>query len=364
MRPGIQCLLRILRRQSTTRAIGEAEWSAALALAEEEHLLPWTAACLRSQEVALPLAISDRIDQIERDAAIAAFYWRSELQGILQAFDQSGVRVVPIKGPFLAERLYGGDALRVSRDLDILVSKAELSRAETVLTTAGFAPGAPDDYHRPWHRQTTTVELHYDVENPLAFNFFVEGAMRNLQPVVFHGQHCWLLAPEDELLFLCLHAARHRFERLNLILDVQLAFEKLTSTEKAWNPRPEVAGLNNLLALGLAMTHRLQPDFVVSFGLPISQRQNQHLERIADRLWQRLLTQSRKPLDWRAAHAFFLEIELPGWPRFYRRIRHLQILAGRVIAPDYAFAARFGLSRAWQVRMLRPLRLLVQSHRR
>lgn len=360
----MQCLLEILRRQRTARAIGEAEWSAALALAEEEHLLPWTAACLRSQGISLPPAISDRIDRIERDAAIAAFYWRSELQGILRAFDQSSVRVVPLKGPLLAERLYGGAELHVSRDLDILVSKADFSRAEAVLTAAGFAPGAPDDYHRPWHRQTTTVELHHDAENPLAFNFFVEGAMRNLQPAVFRGQHCWLLAPEDELLFLCLHAVRHRFERLNLILDVQLAFEKLTSTEKAWNPRPEVAGLDNLLALGLAMTRRLQPDFVVSFDLPISQRKNQHLERIADRLWQRLLTQPRIPLDWRAAHAFFLETELPGWPRFHRRIRHLQILVSRAIAPDYAFAARFGLRRAWQVRMLRPLRLLVQSRRR
>jgi hypothetical protein len=83
-----------------------------------------------------------------------------------------------------------------------------------------------------------------------------------------------------------------------------------------------------------------------------------HLERIADRLWQRLLTQPSDPLDWSAAHAFFLELDPPGWPRFQRRIRHLRILSSRVIEPDYAFAAQFGLQRTWQVRMLRPLRLL------
>ena len=38
-------------------------------------------------------------------------------------------------------------------------------------------PGAADDYHRPWHRATTTVELHHDVENPLAFDFHVEGSL-------------------------------------------------------------------------------------------------------------------------------------------------------------------------------------------
>jgi hypothetical protein len=77
-----------------------------------------------------------------------------------------------------------------------------------------------------------------------------------------------------------------------------------------------------------------------------------------------MLTQTAEPLDWHGAHAFFLQLELPGWPRFRRRIQHLRILAGRVIEPDYDFAARFGLRRTWQVRMLRPLRLLDEYVRR
>jgi Uncharacterised nucleotidyltransferase len=361
MRPGMQSLLELLRGHFNP-AIDEPEWGAVLTLAEEEHVLPSTAACLRSQHIPLTPRLQDRLKIIERDAAIAAFFWCSELKNVLRAFNQSQLRVVPLKGPFLAERLYGNAALRISRDLDLLVSKADLAKAEAVLTAIGFIPGAPDDYHRPWHRDTTTVELHHNVENPLAFNFKIENAIQQAHPANFQDQPCWLLNPEDELLFLCLHAARHRYEHLSLILDLQLAFEKLAGAANDWHPRSETTQLRDLLTLGLAMARRLQPEMTV----PIQFRslKKQHLKKLADRLWHRLLTQPSEPLDWSTVHAFYLEIELPGWSRLHRRIRHLQILAGRVIEPDRAFATRFGLHRNWQARMLRPLRILSERIRR
>jgi hypothetical protein len=356
----MQQLLEILRGRISGEANGEAEWSAALELAAEEHVLPWTAACMRSQSTSLPPGVADRLDQIERDAAKSAFFWISELKGVLHAFHNEGIPAVPLKGPFLGERVYGSAALRMSRDLDVLVSKAYLARAEDALAAVGFIPGAADDYHRPWYRETTTVELHHDVENPLAFNFDVATALLRTRPAVFHGQPTWQLAPEDELLFLCLHAARHRFERLSLIVDIQLAFEKLPATVDGWQPRTETAELNSLLALGLAMARRLKPELAVAIPMPTSGNQH-HLEMLADCLWHRLLTQPSEPLDWQAAHAFYLEIEPSAWCRFRRRYRHFRILLGRVIEPDYAFAARLGMRRVWQVRMLRPVRLLSES---
>jgi hypothetical protein len=364
MRPGMQCLLELLRGKTSDRPLVEKECEAALALAEEEHILPWTAACLRLQPASLTPRIQIRIEQIERDAALAAFYWNSELKSVLRAFDQSSLPVVLLKGPCLAERLYGSAALRASRDLDLLVSKANLTRAESVLTSIGFIPAPyPDDYHRAWHRQTTTVELHHNVENPLAFNFEVETAILAAEPAIFQGQPALHLAPEDELLFLCLHAARHRFERLSLVLDLQFAFERL-SRNLTDPPRPQTAELNNLLTLGLAMMRRLQPGTTIAFQSHASSKQIAHLDRLADRLWHRLLTESAEPLDWHAVHAFYLEIEPAGWPRLHHRYRHLKILTSRVIGPDYAFAARFGLHKTWQVWTLRPLRLLSELMRR
>src|ERR1700735_683963 len=80
VRPGMQCLLEILRGQIGDRAIDEVEWDDALALAEEEHVVAWAVAGARARNVALTPAIANRLVQIERDAAIAAFYWTSELK--------------------------------------------------------------------------------------------------------------------------------------------------------------------------------------------------------------------------------------------------------------------------------------------
>jgi hypothetical protein len=358
----MQCLLEILREQAAERTVEDAERAAMLALAEQEHVGSWAASKLRSRQALTP-AMTARLDQIERDAAIAAFYWSSELKGLLRAFDQPGIRVVPLKGPLLAEQLYGDAALRVSRDLDLLVSRSDLTAAEAILAGAGFVPGDADDYHRPWRRGGTVVELHHDVENPLAFDFQTEGALRRAMPATFQGECCWRLAPEDELLYLCLHAARHRFERLSLVVDLQLAFEKLPVAANGWTSRPEVRELGNLVTLGRAMVRRLQPDAHVGAENIASARRDQRLELLADRLWNNLLTTTSEPLDWRGAHAFFLEIEDPGWRRFRRRVRHGRILLSRIIAPDFAFAARFGLRRGWQVRALRPVRLLMEAIR-
>jgi hypothetical protein len=359
----MQCLLELLRGRSTERARDDAEWEAALVLAEEERVLPWTSACLRAQNTSLTAALAQRLDQVDRDAAIAGFYWSSQLKSVLRAFDRSDIVTVPLKGPFLAERLYGSAALRVSRDLDLLVAAADVSRAEAVLADLGFKPGEADDYHRPWHRQSAMIELHHDVENPLAYDFDVAGALRRSVTAEFQGERCRRLAVEDELLFLCLHAVRHRFERLSLVLDLQLAFEKLWAAANEWHPRAEVAGLDNLVVLGLAMARRLRPELSVDFDCALSKREAEHLDGLADRLWYRLLTQASEPLDWSTLHAFYVEMELPGWHRLQRRWRHIQILAGRVIEPDYAFAAKFGLRRAWQARALRPLRLLSATMR-
>jgi hypothetical protein len=358
MRPGMECLLELLRGQSTAHARDGAQWEAALVLAEEERVLPWASACLREQSASLTPAMVQRLDKIERDAAIAGFYWSSQLKGVLRAFNQSNIVPVALKGPYLAERLYGSTALRVSRDLDLLVSAEDVPKAEVVLAELGFTPGEADDYHRPWYRQSAMLELHHDVENPLAFDFDVAAALRRAEAAQFQGEGCRRLAAEDELLFLCLHAVRHRFERLSLVLDLQFAFEKLPATVKNWHPRAEVADLNNLLILGMAMARRLQPEIGADFVCAVSKREAEHLEALADRLWRRLLTQSSEPLDWSTLHAFYVEMELPGLRRLRRRWRHIQILAERVIEPDYIFAAQFGLKRAWQARMLRPLRLL------
>ena len=110
MKPGMETLLNLLRGQRPVRDgdpyTSEVEWDTVITLAERENILPFAASLLRSQQIAPTPAFADRITRIERNAAIAAFYWTSELRDVLHAFASQQVPVVPLKGPFLATPIF------------------------------------------------------------------------------------------------------------------------------------------------------------------------------------------------------------------------------------------------------------------
>jgi hypothetical protein len=357
----MECLLDVLRGGDACATAGDAEWEAMLALAEEEHVLPWVAARLRLHCADLPPARMQRLARTQRDAGVAAFFWSCELRQLLHEFADRRIDAVPLKGPYLAQRVYGDVALRGCCDLDVLVGGADLARAEAMLAEHGFDAGETDDYHRAWTRQSTTVELHFDVENRLAFDFDVASALARAEAGDFQGEACRRMAAEDELLFLCLHGVRHRFDRLSLVLDLRLAFATLLRDGEGWHPRAEVRELDGLIALGLAMVRQLDPEFAGRVDLRVTSEHAAHLEKIADGLWGELMTQTSEPLDWRAAHAFFVQLEPSVWARMRRRGRHARILASRVIEADTLFAAKFGMHRRWQAWLLRPVRVAMEA---
>jgi hypothetical protein len=159
-----------------------------LDLAEQENVLPWTAASLRSAVPASMPRLAERLHTIDRNARISTFLWTASLRGTLADFHRRGIPVISLKGPWLAERLYGDAALRSCCDLDLLVHRSDIAVAEDLLTELGFLPsGRRDDYARPFRRGGIKVELHHDVENPLAFDFDVETAWKRACLAQFQG---------------------------------------------------------------------------------------------------------------------------------------------------------------------------------
>lgn len=362
MRLGMQSLLDLLRgclRSHTT--LDESEFAALLNIAEQENVVPWAAERLRLLDLEFSPSQKKQVDEIHLGAQLSAFVWTETLKRNLADFHRAGVPVIALKGPCLAERLYGDASLRTCYDLDLLVRRSDVPRAEQLLTELGFAPnGRADDYHRPWSRNAFNLELHHNVENPHAFDFDVDAAWDRASLSQFHGAPVWLLAPADELLYLCLHGVRHRFERLCLILDLDLAFRRLqigsTSPPKWGSPEFE-----NIFALGWMMAAHLDPEVPMPEAMHLSPADRGRLEHLADRLWQELMAAQPKTLNWATQHQFYVELETPGWRRFQRRWRHAQILLTRLIEEDFVFARRFNLNRNWQVRLLRPIRLLVKN---
>jgi hypothetical protein len=57
---------------------------------------------------------------------------------VAETLDRDGIRALPLKGPLLAERLYGDPGLRPSEDIDVLVPVADLERAGRSLGELGY----------------------------------------------------------------------------------------------------------------------------------------------------------------------------------------------------------------------------------
>ena len=361
----MQCLLDLLRGNP---APGNdlPQWQLVLALAEEQRVLPFLAAKLLESPHLLPSEIKTRLTEAHRETSHYAFLQSSELKHLLHAFDAAQIPVLLLKGPSLAHRLYGAASLRISSDLDLLVHKTDFAVSGRILHALGFVPDAmPDDYHQKWSRGPTVVELHFDVENPLAIDFDIEGAWRSARLSQLAGQPAWHLAPEDELPYLCMHAVRHRFNRLSLILDIALALRH-SGPESVWQPalRKGLGDCARFLALGRAMSGRLFPEGAPNPVPPDALNLSRSLDRLATRLWNDLLTGTPAPEDWASIHRFYVEIETSPLRKLRRRILHLRILLTRLIDDDFRFANHFGLRRPWQVWLLRPLRLVLQQLRR
>ena len=360
MRPGMQPLLDLVRGRLQPQPFDDAEWAALLDLAEEENILPWAVDRLRALETSCTEKQKTQLDEIRRQSQLEAFVWAETLKSLLAAFDRAALPVISLKGPWLAERLYGDAALRTCCDLDLLVRRSDLAAAEQLLADLGFVPNFANDYHREWSRHPIKVELHHNVENPLAFNFDLDTVWARARLSCFDGVPAWLFDPTDEFVYLCLHAVRHCFERLCHILDLTLAIRVLTGSvagTREWD-NPE---LQNTVTLGWMMARRLEPQIPEAMFVYPGDRIR--LEKLADKLWQKRMLEPAETLNWVVQHRFYLELETPGWQRLLRRGRHLVILlllVPRLCDEDFAFAELFKLHRRWQVRMVKPIRLFMK----
>lgn len=152
-------------------------------------------------------------------------------------FAEAGLDGVVLKGPVFAERFYARPASRATSDLDLLVDLRELDRAADLLKGLGFvaAAGPEEERVRREHHHlhfsrpdTLPLELHF--HGYAAFGEVLPSApllarRRALPALGFRALGS--LSPEDELVFLAVHAAAHRFVRLGWLYDLRLLIETM-----------------------------------------------------------------------------------------------------------------------------------------
>lgn len=226
--PEAACLLATLRQSdlaSPNPSLEPPDWNQLLALAKSHGVLPLFYKRFPGQ---LPPLYAKHY----RESWANSHSLSREFEAILGLFARGGVEILPLKGPVLAQLLYGDVALRPSDDLDLLVRPEDFPRAEALLIEAGFEPtGFADDYHRDFHRNGVFVELHFGIASPSAPQFDLSGAWKRARSVDFRGHSVRFFSPVDLVLYLALHGLKHRFARLIWVVDVAYAVRALDRSE-------------------------------------------------------------------------------------------------------------------------------------
>ena len=156
-----------------------------------------------------------------------------ELLRLLSVFTAQEIPIIPYKGPTLAASIYGNLTLREFSDLDILVKRHHVPKAEEVLVSMGYKLYRSTQTQEAVHLQSrvrrdfmlgdgkSIVELHWGIV-PIrySFPFDTERLWERLEEVRIGGHLVPSLSPEDMLLVLCIHGYKHLWEQLGWICDV------------------------------------------------------------------------------------------------------------------------------------------------
>lgn len=228
-------------RIAATKAIERGiDWAGFVPVANKHGMLPLVAHHLGTGALdpsAVPMQCQDSIRA--RNAAIArrCLFLTNELVTLVCQFADAGIRVVPLKGPLLAQLAYGSVALRSYSDLDLLCVAADHRRAIALLHDLGYGADAwtravdPATLARVEARRQDIALLHptatFAVELHRAFlhprwgqEYSLDAFASRLQPTMFMGTPVLVLSPEDLLSYLCMHGAKHAWRRIEWLASV------------------------------------------------------------------------------------------------------------------------------------------------
>src|SRR5271170_763242 len=259
------------------------DWPALLALAEDHGVTQLLAAAVQKLTAeSVPAAARATFAERQRaqifftlrmsaelfrltDLFAARFPERSPERFLERSVPGQHSAMLVVKGPALAMQAYGDAAMREYGDLDFLVRHADIARATQLMLDAGYQPQIslaaieagkiPGQYMFRQAEAKLLVELHNDRTMryyPRALP--IEKLFARSVRVPMDGREIPAPAIEDHLILICIHGAKHFWERLMWIADVAALIAR--HQEMRWPQAlaaAEEAGAETMLHGGLLL---------------------------------------------------------------------------------------------------------------
>lgn len=245
--------------------------------------------------------LRQRLDAARADAVRRGQAAERTLAALGEAFGAAGVPFFIVKGSALAHRVYGDPHLRRFADVDVVVRRADVDRAEAALRAMAYRPGGfesilglslkPDD---PRHARAVTlvrgfegrelaaytwyapsaellsVDLHWHV-SPWRLRVGEEAVWAATEPLAIGGTTARTLAPPATLIHLVAHATTSLFNgfRLLHLCDVAWAARRFADqADDVWRLAREWRVADHLARVFRMVERALGVDLPLAAGAP------------------------------------------------------------------------------------------------
>jgi hypothetical protein len=269
------------------------EWECLLRLADDHGVTSLLLQNLSCVDDLVPVPIFATLRQrYERNVHKSLFLAR-ELIRVLDSLDALGIEAIPYKGVALSETYYGDLALRQPGDIDLFVRRNDVARIKTAVCALGFTPhvsipeSAEKNYIASGYEYSFDssagrglLELQWALQPRFyAVDFDMEAVFERAVTVPVAGRTVKTPSPEDLLLILSIHAAKHEWVRLLWLCDIA---QILTTADLNWTRiqhHAEKIGVQRILRITLLLANQL-----LQVPLPIPIEAAIHADRSAQTL--------------------------------------------------------------------------------
>jgi hypothetical protein len=210
------------------------DWDRFLHLTKEHRLYPIVYAQINKHSLSfIPANVTSQLQSMYVRNTMKMLQLTAIMEKVCHTLEQSNIRSLVLKGPVLAEALYGDFSLRTSKDIDLLVSDECFEQAEQVLLQLGFqpdehVPNALNTVKRNKHHLGYThpesrvqVELHWRMSSDTFREFTFAELWERRRQTKKTSKPVNYLGHEDLFTYLISHGARHAWFRLRWLADIE-----------------------------------------------------------------------------------------------------------------------------------------------
>ena len=358
----------------------ELDWDLILNNAYLNGVLPLVSAnLLQKFGNLLPDEIREKLALQFQAHARKNLFLTARLLEIVGTLFQSGIPILPFKGPVLAMRAYGNLSLRQFVDLDLLVQPKHFDEAVRKILGHGYKAVSKV----PWLKRkarffayqkdigllsedlTTRVELHWKLSGShFALPFELNQLWERLEEIDLGGVRLKTLAFPDLFIYLCLHGSRHGWERLAWICDLH---ELIKSEQKSgkridWREiqlHGQRHGCEKVIELGLFLIHDF---FGMKTEFPVWKQveKNETFKKISRQIQNKIFAKSQTSTEIGDWYLYHLSLKEKKTDKLKLHFHYFSWYLRLVLTPNLLDKAVFNLPPIFYplYYVLRPSRLI------